>query len=85
MSGFRKITQDTLDLLNAGNQAGATARIADLETNWDNSEARLKPKNEAAWTDIDDKIDTVLRRLRATRPDPNAEKAALTSLLGSLK
>jgi uncharacterized membrane-anchored protein len=85
MSGFRKITQDTLDLLNAGNQAGATARVADLETNWDNSEARLKPKNEAAWTDIDDKIDTVLRRLRATRPDPNAEKAALTSLLGSLK
>lgn len=85
MSGFQKITQDTLGLLEAGNQTGATARIADLETSWDSSEARLKPKNKAAWTDIDDKIDTVLRRLRSTSPDPNSEKAALTTLLGALK
>ena len=84
MSGFRKITQDTLGLLNAGNQAGATARIADLETSWDNSEARLKPKSKAAWTEIDDKIDTVLRQLRSTSPKPVAEKAALTDLLTAL-
>jgi hypothetical protein len=84
LSGFRKITQDTLTLLNAGNQAGATARITALETSWDNSEARLKPRNTAAWTEIDGKIDTVLRQLRSASPKPAAEKAALTDLLTAL-
>jgi uncharacterized membrane-anchored protein len=84
MTGFRTITQDTLGLLNAGDQAGATARITDLETSWDNSEARLKPKNKAAWTAIDGKIDTVLRELRSTSPQPVSEKAALTDLLTAL-
>src|SRR5581483_2589246 len=85
LSGFRKITQDTLTLLNAGNQAGATARITALETSWDNSEARLKPRNTAAWTEIDGKIDTVLRQLRSASPKPAAEKAALTDLLTTLE
>jgi uncharacterized membrane-anchored protein len=84
LSKFRKITQDTLDLLNADNQSGATARMGDLEVAWDNAEARLKPKNKAAWTKIDGKIDTVLRALRATSPNTNNEKAALTALLTTL-
>jgi uncharacterized membrane-anchored protein len=84
LSTFRTITQDTLDRLNAGDQAGATARIGDLETEWDNAEARLKPKDKAAWTRIDGKIDTVLRELRATNPNPTSEKAALTALLAAL-
>ena len=84
MSRFRVITQDTLNLLNAGNQSAATTRIGDLELEWDDAEARLKPKNKAAWTDVDDKIDTVLRRLRSTNPDPGSEKAALTTLLAAL-
>lgn len=84
MSNFRVITQDTLNLVNAGNQTAATTRIGDLEIEWDDAEARLKPKNNAAWTDVDNKIDTVLRRLRSTSPDPNSEKAALTTLLSSL-
>lgn len=84
LSKFRKITQDTLDLLNSGDQSGATARIGDLETEWDNAEARLKPKNKAAWTEIDGKIDTVLRQLRATRPNSNSETGALTALLAAL-
>ncbi|SBW26971.1 hypothetical protein FDG2_5109 [Candidatus Protofrankia californiensis] len=84
LSEFRKITQDTLDLLNAGNQSGATARIGDLEIAWDNAEAHLKPKDKAAWTKIDKKIDTVLRALRATSPNSNSERAALTALLTTL-
>ncbi|HEY2060783.1 MAG TPA: hypothetical protein VGH57_20615 [Amycolatopsis sp.] len=84
LSEFRTITQDTLGKLNAGDQSGATSRVDDLETGWDNAEARLKPKNGAEWTTVDGKIDTVLRRLRATSPDPNAEKAALTDLLTSV-
>src|SRR4051794_7626742 len=84
LSPFRVITQDTLDRLNAGDQSGATARVDDLEVEWDNAEARLKPKNKAAWTGIDGKTDTVLRELRATSPNPKSEKAALTALLAAL-
>ncbi|MGW5647931.1 COG4705 family protein [Saccharopolyspora sp. NPDC003752] len=81
---FREITQNTLDLLNAGNQAGATTRVDDLETEWDDAEARLKPKDNATWRRIDGKIDAVLRQLRSTSPDPNGERAALTALLADL-
>jgi uncharacterized membrane-anchored protein len=84
LSTFRGITQDTLNLLNAANQSGATARVDDLELEWDNAQARLKPKDKTAWTTIDGKIDTVLRELRATNPDTNSEKAALTALLTEL-
>src|SRR5947208_15923917 len=68
LSTFRGITQDTLDLLNGGDQAGATSRVDDLEFQWDNAEARLKPKNKTEWTQLDGKIDKVLRELRATSP-----------------
>jgi uncharacterized membrane-anchored protein len=84
LSAFRTVTQDTLRLLNAGDQSGATTRVDDLETEWDNAEARLRPKDKAAWTAIDGKIDTVLRELRATSPNPASEKAALTTLLTAL-
>lgn len=84
LSKFRSITQDTLNLLTAGDQSGATARVTDLETAWDNAEARLKPRDKAAWTEIDDKIDTVLRELRSTSPNPTGEKTALTALLTAL-
>src|SRR4051794_3706840 len=67
-----------------GLQAGATARVDDLEVEWDDAEARLKPKNKAAWTGIDGRIDTVLHELRATGPNPASEKAALTALLAAL-
>jgi uncharacterized membrane-anchored protein len=84
LSAFRVITQDTLNLLRSGDQAGATSRVDDLERQWDKAQARLKPRSDTAWTKIDDKIDTVLRELRATNPDPAAETAALTALLGAL-
>jgi uncharacterized membrane-anchored protein len=84
LSAFRGITQDTLGLLEAGDQAGATARVDDLEIEWDKAEARLKPRDKAAWTEIDDKIDAVLRELRSTSPDANSEKTALSALLGAL-
>jgi uncharacterized membrane-anchored protein len=84
LSTFRGITQDTLTMLEVGDQSGATTRIGDLELEWDNAQARLRPRDKAEWTQIDDKIDTVLRELRATSPDPTAEKAALHDLLAAL-
>jgi uncharacterized membrane-anchored protein len=84
LSTFQKITQDTLDLLNAGKQSEATTRIGDLEYEWDNAQARLKPTDTAAWTAIDRKIDTVLRELRAVTPNVTTEKSALEALLSVL-
>ena len=78
---FRTITQDTLTLLQAGKQAEATTRIGDLEYEWDNAQARLKAMDKAAWTEIDGKIDTVLRELRAVSPKIQSEEAALEALL----
>jgi hypothetical protein len=85
LTAFRVITQDTLNLVNGGSQSAATTRVTDLETAWDNAEARLKPRDPAAWTVIDDKIDTVLRKLRASTPHPDEEKAALGDLLTALR
>ena len=84
LSSFRTITRDTLGLLESGDQAGATSRVADLETAWDQAQGRLKARDEAAWTRVDDRIDTVLTSLRASSPDPVAEKAALQALLTEL-
>ena len=76
--------QDTLDKLDGGDQKGATARIRDLETAWDKAEATLKPKDPAAWTKIDDKIDEALRQLRSVNPNTATEKTALQDLLSVL-
>lgn len=84
LSTFRTITQDTLDRLTAGDQAGATSRVDDLEYEWDNAQSVLKARDGAAWTAVDDKIDTVLRQLRATSPQAATEKSALNDLLGVL-
>lgn len=84
LSAFRVITQDTLDRLDGGDQASATNRVRDLESSWDDAQARLQARNSAAWSVIDKKIDTVLRELRAMRPDRTREKAALIDLLTAL-
>src|SRR6195952_5216038 len=42
LSSFRTITQDTLGLLQRADQAGATSRVDDLETAWDQAQGRLQ-------------------------------------------
>jgi uncharacterized membrane-anchored protein len=78
---FRKVAVDTLAKLNSGDQAGATARIKDLETGWDQAQSRLQRQDPTTWTDLDGKIDAVLRALRAKAPNAANEKAALNTLL----
>jgi uncharacterized membrane-anchored protein len=82
---FRTITADTLAKVQAGDQAGATARIKDLETAWDDDEATLRPVDETTWTALDGRIDRVLKALRASTPDPATETQTLTALLTALQ
>lgn len=82
---FKTVTQDTLDFVNANNLSGAKTRVNDLEYEWDNSEARLKPMNPAKWTEIDTAIDQVLRQVRAVNPNAATCKSSLEALLAKLK
>ena len=81
---LRTITQDTLTLVTSGDQAGATARIGDLETAWDDAQSRLEPLDETAWTFLDSEIDDALSAVRAGTPDPASEQGALGALITSL-
>jgi uncharacterized membrane-anchored protein len=82
---FRTIAQDTLAKVQAGDQTGATARIKDLETAWDDDEATLRPMDGNAWKTIDGQIDDALYAARARRPNPATQKQALTTLLTTLQ
>jgi uncharacterized membrane-anchored protein len=82
---FQTITQDTLDMVRNGDQAGATARVKDLETAWDADQASLKPIDAQTWSILDGKIDTVLTALRSTNPDPQTQEQALNALLENLR
>jgi len=84
IAAFAKIAQDTLDLVAAGDQPGALARIKDLETAWDDAQPRLKPLDKAAWGFLDSEIDDALSAVRARTPDIATERAALTALTTSL-
>lgn len=84
LAGFSTIAQDTLDLVTAGDQAGATARVGDLETAWDDAQPTLEPVDQTAWTFLDSQIDDVLSSVRSSSPDAAAETQALNALIRSL-
>ena len=84
LAEFSIIAQDTLGLVQAGDQAGATTRIADLETAWDDAQPTLEPLDGTAWTFLDSEIDDVLTTVRASSPDVAAPEQALTALIVSL-
>jgi len=85
LSSFRKIEEDTLSLVNAGDLSGAKLRVNDLEYAWDNAQSNLKPMNPAKWSEIDNTIDKVLRQLRAVHQDATACKSSLEASLAALK
>jgi hypothetical protein len=65
-------------------QAGATSRVTDLETAWDDDQGSLQPKDCQAWTFVDQQIDPVLSAVRDSNPDKATEEKALNALLVTL-
>ena len=68
----------------AGDAAGAKARAGDLEKSWDDAQARLQPMNPAKWTQMDDAIDDVLKKVRSASSGSAASLESLLAVIHSL-
>jgi uncharacterized membrane-anchored protein len=84
LSAFKKIPEDILGSVRAGDAARAKARARDLEKSWDDAQARLQPMNPTKWAQMDDAIDDVLKKVRSASSGSAASLESLLALVHSL-
>ena len=84
LAKFKALAEATIQSLDAGATTGMVAKLTDLETDWDEQEAALKPKDPATWTRLDKTLDRAISALRSSKTDLPKGRAALEELIKSL-
>ena len=84
LSPMKAIIADVQKIAATGDFAGASTRITDWETAWDNAQAGMRPLNPDAWGKIDEASDAALKSLRKGTPSAATVTPALAALLAAL-
>ena len=84
LSNFKTIITDVQALVDKGDMQGASKRVTDWETAWDQAETAIRPLNQTQWGNIDQASDAALSAVRKASPDQSAAKAALATLMAEL-
>ena len=84
MSAFKTIVGDAQALADKGDLPGASKRMTDWESAWDQAETAIRPLNQSQWGNIDEASDGALHAVRAATPAADKVKAALATLMAEL-
>lgn len=84
LSAFATIVTDVQSIAATGDLAKAQTRITDLETAWDEAQAKLRAADPAAWGVVDTSIDDALSALRKGTPSPVEVTDTLAALQTTL-
>ena len=84
LSSFRMIAERLQRAERASDHEQAKLHAKELETAWDQEQARIRPRSPEQWTVVDSAIDDVLQRVRSPQHDPAATNASLEALVRTL-
>jgi hypothetical protein len=84
LSSLRRVAEDALRVVLAGDLTAAQLRITDFETAWDAAAATMQPLSPPKWAAIDQTADAAIAALRAPQPVGADAQATLSALIAML-